>query len=555
MMIRAFFVVLSSRVLMKVASTREVREIEAAADRSGTSYEHMMLNAGAAASRSLEQRLKIDATTRIVFLIGKGNNGGDGLVMAHCLSLSTEAQISLYLLEPRSTADAPYRAVVDAGLPLALATDDADRQGLKDSLLHADIIVDAVLGIGARLPLRGVAAEVLAAAKNCLSERKTQAAERDQHLPHDPGLTPLSERPFVIAIDCPSGVDCDTGEADNNVVAADLTITFIAGKPGLYTFPAAALAGAVEVSQIGIPKGLPALQGITAEVMDRKLVASLLPPRPLDSHKGTYGKAMIVAGSPNYIGAISLAGEAAYRAGAGLVTIATAATLIEIVAGSLREPTWLPLPNTDGAISEAACETISKQVAGYDSLLIGCGLGLRQSTGAFILRLLASGSLPPLILDADALNFLSRKPRWWKQLPQETVLTPHPGEMARLTGKSAKIINANRWEIAREYSAAWNVALLLKGAHTLIAAPDGRISVIPFKTDALSKAGTGDVLAGLIAGMRAQGLSAYNSARVGAYLHASAGTIAAATVGSGRSVVAGDVLTAVGSAFAALETS
>lgn len=539
---------------MKVATIREVREIEAAADRTGTSYEQMMLNAGAAASRALQQRCKIDAATRIFFLIGKGNNGGDGLVMAHCLAHSTDADISLYLLEPRSPTDDNYRAALDAGLPVALATDDNDRQRLKDLLLDADIIVDAVLGIGARLPLRGTAAEVLATAGRCLRQRAAEAAVRDRAKADDLGLTSLPKRPFVFAIDCPSGVDCDAGEAADNVITADMTATFIAAKPGLFTFPAALYVGDLEVARIGVPENLPELERITTEVVDSVLASSLLPPRPLDGHKGAYGKAMVVAGSPNYIGAISLAGEAAYRAGAGLVTVATAAKLTEIVAGSLREPTWLPLPHTDGAIAERAWEIVVDSAAGYDSLLVGCGLGLRQSTGDFLLRLLASGSLPPLILDADALNILSQSPRWWKQLPPDTVITPHPGEMARLTGMSAKDINANRWSIAREYSTAWNVVLLLKGAHTLIAAPDGRVSVIPFKTDALSKAGTGDALAGLIAGLRAQGLSAYDSARLGAYLHTAAGIIAAKAVGSGRSVVAGDVLTAVGSAFAALES-
>ncbi|MCY3976514.1 MAG: NAD(P)H-hydrate dehydratase [Chloroflexi bacterium] len=539
---------------MKVATIREVREIEAAADRSGMSYEQMMLNAGAAASRALRQRWTVDASTRITFLVGTGNNGGDGLVMARSLALSTEADINLYLLAPRSPADENYRAALEAGLPVALATDDDDRRRLKNLLLDADIIVDAVLGIGARLPLRGAAADVLATTGNCLSQRAKYAAERNRDMPAELGETALPVRPFVFAVDCPSGIDCDTGEADEHVIAADMTTTFIAAKPGLLTFPAAAFVGDLDLSPIGIPESLPELEGIKAEIVDSKLAACLLPPRPLDSHKGTYGKAMIVAGSPNYIGAISLAGEAAYRAGAGLVTIATAAKLTEIVAGSLREPTWLPLPHTDGAIAEKACQAVVDIVANYDTLLVGCGLGLRQSTSGFLRQLLTSGSLPPLILDADALNILSRAHHWWKQLPHETVITPHAGEMARLTGKSAKEINANRWEIAREYSTAWNVALLLKGAHTLIAAPDGRISVIPFKSDALSKAGTGDALAGLIAGLRAQGLGAYDSARLGAYLHAAAGIIAAATVGSSRSVVAGDVLSAVGSAFATLES-
>ena len=539
---------------MKVASVRELREIEAAADRSIMSYERMMLNAGAAASRLLQQRRNIDAATRITCLIGKGNNGGDGLVMARDLALSTEAQVSLYLLQARDHADTYYRAALEARLPVTLATDDGDRRRLKHLVLEADIIVDALLGIGARPPLRGTVGEVLATVRDCLSQRDLVADERAQYAPIDRNMRLFPKRPFVFAIDCPSGVDCDTGETDERALVADATITFIASKPGLFTFPAAGFVGDLEHSLIGIPKSLPELDQVKAAVVNSNLAASLLPPRPLDGHKGTYGKAMIVAGSPNYIGAIALAGEACYRAGAGLVTIASAAKLTEIVAGHLREPTWLPLPHVDGAISERAVESVVRRVHGYDSLLVGCGLGLHESTQGFLRSLAATGCLPPLILDADALNILSRAPRWWNLVAPGTVITPHPGEMARLTGISANDINANRWEIARDYAEAWNLVLLLKGAHTLVAAPDGRISVIPFKTDALSKAGTGDVLAGLIAGLRAQGLSAFDSARLGAFAHASAGMIAAEAVGTGRSVIAGDVLSALGSAFAALET-
>lgn len=540
---------------MKVASVREVREIEAAADRSIMSYGQMMRNAGAAASRLLQQRYPIDATTRVAFLIGKGNNGGDGLVMAHDLALSTEANISLYLLEARDSADANFQAALHAGLSLSLATDDDAHQQLTALLSGADVIVDALLGIGVRLPLRGGAASILATVNDILSQRAAEAVELSEDEPSGPDTTSIQQRPFVLAIDSPSGVDCDTGEADDHVIAADTTITFIAGKPGLFMFPAAGYVGEVKVAPIGIPESLPELDRIDATIVDGRLAASLLPARPLESHKGTYGKAMVVAGSPNYIGAIALAGEASYRAGAGLVTIACAPKLIEIVAGYLREPTWLPLPHADNAIAECACETVVDAAKGYDSLLVGCGLGLDDRSQRFLLRLVNRNKLPPLILDADALNIMSRVPRWWVQLPPGTILTPHAGEMARLSGKSAADINLNRWAAARHYATTWKVVLLLKGAHTLVAAPDGRISVIPFKTDALSTAGTGDVLAGLIAGLRAQGLSAFDSAGLGAYVHASAGVIAAETVGSGRSVVAGDVLSALGRAFATLESN
>jgi len=186
-------------------------------------------------------------------------------------------------------------------------------------------------------------------------------------------------------------------------------------------------------------------------------------------------------------------------------------------------------------------------------LLVGCGLGLHESTRAFVWRLLKIASLPPLVIDADALNALSSRPEWWRSLPRNTIITPHSGEMARLTGLASDEIQADRWRVARRFAEAWGLVVVLKGAHTIIAAPDGRTSVIPFKTDALATAGTGDVLAGLIAGLRGQGAAAYDSACLGAYIHALAGLIAAERVKSSRSVIAGDLLAAVGAAFCQLE--
>ena len=539
---------------MKVATIREVREIEAAANHSVMSYEQMMRNAGAAASEYLQQRCAVKAETKITFLIGKGNNGGDGLVMARDLANSTDAGIRLYLLEPRDVADKNCQAIVSDRVSVTMALDDHDGQVLKNLIFSADIIVDAVLGIGARLPLRGGVADTLKMVNECLSQSAAAALARDRVKPSVSHTASITPRPFILAIDCPSGIDCNTGEADKNVISADATITFIAGKPGLFTFPAAGCLGDLVISPIDIPDSLPELERIKATVLDESLAPALLPPRPLDGHKGRFGKVMVVAGSPNYIGAIALAGEAAYRSGAGLVTIATARNLIDIVASSLREPTWLPLDEVDSAIAECAFEAVIEQVEGYDALLVGCGLGLHESTQAFVRRLVANGSLPSLVIDADGLNILSQQSRWWENLPRDTILTPHPGELARLTGTSAKEINADRWTTARELAKKWNVVLVLKGAHTLIAMPDGRISVIPFKTDALSTAGTGDILAGLIAGLRGQGLSAFDSARLGAYVHAAAGLVASEAVGSSRSVIAGDILSVLGRTFARLES-
>lgn len=515
---------------IKVASVEQVRQIEAAADRRGLSYAQMMQHAGAAACNLLLDRVAVGQSTRVLFLIGKGNNGGDGLVMARQLADTSGASIHLFLLEARPADDKIFSAAIAARLPWTVAADDEADSALREQAGKADVIVDALLGIGGRPPLRPKLKKILKTVREATRE----------------------SQPFVLAIDCPSGSDCDSGEIDEAALPANATISFIAAKPGLLTFPAAAAVGDLVVSQIGIAAELSEIQRLSTTLLDAPLAKSLLPARPLDGHKGSFGKAMLVAGCANYIGAVALAGEAACRSGAGLVTVATTGQLIDIVAGGLREPTWLPLAAVDGCIAEAAAQTVIKRASAYNSLLVGCGLGLHASTQAF-LRALLECELPPLLLDADALNSLSQLGDFWERLPADTIITPHIGEMARLTGRSTAEIAADRWTIARDYAARWQVVLLLKGAHTLIAAPDGGASVIPVKTDALGTAGTGDVLAGLIAGLRAQGLTAFDSARLGACIHARAGMIAANTVGSSRSVIASDVLAALGQAFAATE--
>lgn len=540
--------------MIKVASVSEMREIEAAADRSVMTYAQMMINAGVDASACLQRRVDIGAETRILFLIGKGNNGGDGLVMAQDLAQKTAADIRLYLLAERDFDVVPLQASARKDLPITLLHEDRDKTRLAQWTREADIIVDALFGIGVRLPLGDDAVEILQCVSDCLEAMSTYSPDSVVS-PTRPAMAKRKRRPKVFAIDCPSGVDCDSGKADPTALEADLTMTFIAAKPGLFVFPAAGLAGELVISRIGIPPDLPALQRLSATVVDGALAASLLPHRPLDGHKGSFGKVMLAAGSANYIGAAALAGESACRSGAGLVTVATTGQVTGIVSGQLREPTWLSLAETQGAIDETASETLAEAAQAYQALLIGCGLGLHESTRAFVWRLLRAAALPPLIIDADGLNSLSSRPEWWRPLPDDTIITPHSGEMARLTGLAMAEIQAERWRVARHYAEAWGLVVVLKGAHTIVAAADGRASVIPFKTDALATAGTGDVLAGLIAGLRAQGATAYDSARLGAYVHALAGVIAAESIKSSRSVIAGDLLDALGRAFEEIERS
>lgn len=511
--------------MLKIVSVEQMRRIEAAADAGGISYATMMENAGRATAVRALALLGALPDARVTVLVGKGNNGGDGLVAARVIAQTGSALVRCYLLNRRD-GDPLLEAARQAGAHIANAEDDQGFRVLRQMTGSAHLIIDALFGIGVQLPLRGDAARLLQTAASTIAEVRALRPESRLIQPADPNV---HEHPFpvpyVLAVDCPSGLDCDTGEIDRSAIPADETITYIAAKPGLFSFPGAAHVGRLTAATIGIPADLPELQSEKMALADAEWVHDHLPPRPVNSHKGTYGKALIVAGSANYRGAPALSAQAAYRMGAGLVTVSAPAIVIDTIAGHITEATWL-LPE-DTFIP-----------ADYEALLIGPGWGRANRA---LLDHLLSQTLPRLIIDADGLNLLADQPEWWKRLPQETILTPHPGEMSRLTGLSTVEIQSSRAAIAVEKAAEWNVILLLKGAHTLIAAPDGRVIVLPFKTDALAKAGTGDVLAGMIVGLLAQGLNAFEAAAVAGYTHGLAGELAAKTLGTTRSVLASDV--------------
>ncbi|MCH7653008.1 MAG: NAD(P)H-hydrate dehydratase, partial [Chloroflexi bacterium] len=258
---------------------------------------------------------------------------------------------------------------------------------------------------------------------------------------------------------------------------------------------------------------------------DDAWATGLLPARPSASHKGSFGSALVVAGSRSYVGAAYLAGAAATRAGAGLVTIALPESLQSAVAARATEPTYLPLPESSpGVVSPAAARVILDAAPGYQALLIGCGLGQADDTVRFVESILYSGErLPPTIVDADGLNILSKTPEWWAKFNGPAVLTPHPGEMARLTGSPTSVIQADRIETATNSAKSWNKIAVLKGAFTIVAMPGGGTLLSPFANPGLASAGTGDVLAGTIAGLLSQGMTLENAASLGVYIHGAAG--------------------------------
>lgn len=537
--------------MFKIVTTERMRAIEAAADASGIRYEQLMQNAGKAAADRALVVLKAIPDPRVVVLVGPGNNGGDGLVAGLLIAQANpRADVRFYLLKDRP-ADDPYIQVAQqAQLFIATAENDHDKRLLKNMVASSDLLLDALFGIGVRLPLRDEAARVLRAVNQIINERHHARPESIMLNPAKTGQIPRPTRLYVLAIDCPSGLDCDMGAVDKNVIPADETITFIAAKPGQFLFPGAAAVGNLTISDGGIPADFKEFAADHDFVVDSEWIHKALPIRRLDANKGTFGKALIIGGSANYVGAPGLSAQAAYRSGAGLVTVAAPRPVASVLAPQMLETTWLVLPESS-AITDNALPIVQENLSKYDALLAGPGIGRETSTHDFLLLLLEQVKLP-LVLDADALNILSEIENWWEKLPENTIITPHPGEMARLTGLDTAAVQANRWSLAAEKASAWKVILVLKGAHTIVASPQGHRAMLPFKNDALATAGTGDVLAGLIVGLLAQGMKPLDAAIVGAYLHGLAGEIATRTQSS-RSVIAGDVLNAIGTALKELE--
>jgi hydroxyethylthiazole kinase-like uncharacterized protein yjeF len=538
---------------MKLVTVSQMQAIEKEADASGLTYDQMMENAGQGLADIILGLYEDDGEGEVIGLAGSGNNGGDTLVALSVLA-AEGWRARAYLVKRKK--DDLVKRFLEAGGEI-LSKEDPFEQ-LAEVVETADVFLDGIFGTGIKLPLKKDIAEFLSEVNDVLDG--------------------LDEPPLIIAVDCPSGVDCDSGEVADEAIAADLTVTMAAVKQGMLQLPAFEYIGDLQVVDIGLPNDLSSWEDLKTEVADADLVSGLLPERPLDSHKGTFGTALIAAGSVNYTGAVLLAGEAAYRIGAGLVTLAVPAPLHGTLAGRFPEATWVLLPHELGVISRDASDVFAKNLERATALLIGPGFGTEDTTREFIENLLTdkgsprrttarmgfvhqesekqdetNSELPPMIFDADGLKLLVKITNWHKLLPAPAILTPHPGEMSVLTGLSKEEIQDDRQEIASKYAKEWGHVVILKGAFTVVASPDGRTTVIPVASPALARAGTGDVLAGLVVGLRAQGLEAFDAAVAGAWIHAQAGLYAADDLGTNTSVLASDVLNSVSDVLSDLE--
>jgi NAD(P)H-hydrate epimerase len=532
--------------MVKLYTVKEMIALEKEANTAGLSYEMMMENAGKGLAEEIELAYSQIQIKSVVALVGSGNNGGDALVALTNLSRANW-DTSAYIVRKRAEDDPLVKTLLKNGGLVINIEDDHNYNRLAELLVTNSILIDGVFGTGIKLPLKEEIASVLSFVNKTIESRP--------------------DKIHVVAVDCPSGVDCETGEAADTTIPAEITVTMAGIKSGLLKFPAAKLSGGLRIASIGPIEDLKAYINNPKFILTPEIVSNYLPERAIDAHKGTFGTALIIAGSVNYTGAALLAGFAAYRSGAGLVTMAVPAPLHESLSGHLPEATWILLPHEMGVISPDAARVVWQNITGVTAILVGPGFGLEDATMEFISRLFTEESLKdhgamgfihaetksiteelsqkPIIVDADGLKLMSKIKGWPELLSSPAVLTPHPGEMSVLTGLPIVEIQENRLKIAEKYSKIWGHVVVLKGAFTIIASPDGQIGVVPVATSALARAGTGDVLAGLIVGLRAQGVNAFEAACAGAWIHASAGVLAAERLGNTASVIASDVLNAV----------
>ncbi len=500
---------------MHIVTVDEMRELEArAAQEYGLTSPILMENAGRSAAEILAHIIAPHAldAQEILVLVGPGNNGGDGLVMARYLE-QWGGHVSTYRWKEQQLV-VHGREIAAEETPLKL----------EEVIQRSHYVLDALLGTGRSRPLPD--------SMRALLERVREEREKRETL-------------RIIAIDLPTGMNADSGEVDPGTIRSDVTITLACPKQGFFFFPGRDYLGELYVGDIGLPAALE--QNLQTEMLTGELVNALLPKRPLNSNKGTFGKVMLLCGSPAYPGSAYLAGNAASRIGAGLVTLAVTEQMLPIYASAFHEATFLLLPQeAEGSFERA--NTLMNNLDGYRVLLTGPGLGQSPYIREVLLELLEylrampDEKRPHLIVDADGLNNLSALERWWTLLPKGTVITPHPGEMGRLC-KGLKVSGGDidRLELARRKAQEWQVTLVLKGACTIIAEPRGRTRINWQANPALATAGTGDVLAGMVAGLLAQKLPPFDAASAAVYLHTAASELVSAGIGT-TGLLASDLL-------------
>lgn len=504
---------------MKIATPDQMREIDKVAIGSiGIPGIVLMENAAVRVVEEIEASLGAVRGRNILILAGKGNNGGDALAVARHL-FNRGARVSLFITAAKAeiTGDAAINLSIVSNMmiPTAELVEEVMLDEFKASLSSAELVADGIFGTGFKGSITGFIGDVI-------------------------DLVNCSGKP-VISIDIPSGVNGTTGEVSGSCIRASKTVTLVLPKPGLVMHPGCEYTGELVVADIGIPLEVINGSDIQLNLLDEQFVSDLIPQRKSNSNKGDYGKVLIITGSRGMTGAGCLAAGAALRSGSGLVYLGVPKSLTGIYNSTVREAVVLPAEDNDrGCIAKESLRYLLQQMEGKSAVALGPGLSVNEDI-SFVVSHIVENSKVPLVLDADALNAISSDISILARLKAETVITPHPGEMARLTGLSIADIQKDRLNTARSFAAKWGVITVLKGSRTVVALPDGTTYINPTGNAGMATAGMGDVLAGIIASLIAQGLKPGDAAAAGVYIHGLAGDQAALEKGL-HGLTAGDVI-------------
>ena len=522
---------------MKVVTAQEMKEIDRRTiEKFGIPGQVLMERAGMAVASKIKE---LFAQKKTMVLAGGGNNGGDGIVVARELFNSGwHVKVLLFAKQNRLSPDclSQFRSAKRAGVPVEIRT------GITGGDLHSALVVDALFGTGLNKEIKGNLTEVI------LSLNRSDSP--------------------VLSVDIPSGISADSGQVMGVAVKSDYTVTFGLPKRGHLLYPGADYAGKLFIENIGFPEELLTSDDLTVELLEKQYISQLIPERPKYSHKGDYGHVLVVAGSKGKTGAAFMAAKACMRAGAGLVTVGVPESLGDVVQSRVTEEMTLSLPDAgDGTLSSKASSVILRFLAEKaDVLCIGPGIGVSDETRKLLAELVTS-SRAAMVIDADGINSIDDMALFGKaQAP--VILTPHPGEMARLLSKKTSPpgrgsrksgakglktqIEQERIITALSFSQETGAYILLKGVPTVLAEPGGRAYINPTGNPGMATGGTGDVLTGMVSSFIAQGMNPTDGGILGVYMHGLAGDIAADKKGE-HSLIASDIIDFLPEAFKCLK--
>jgi ADP-dependent NAD(P)H-hydrate dehydratase / NAD(P)H-hydrate epimerase len=488
---------------MRLVTSSEIREMDRLTiNDAGIPGVVLMENAAKGAVKIFLEHFDPPHESSIMVICGKGNNGGDGYVMARYLH-KRGMKVSVIITGERSaiSGDALINLLIieKLGIEISEINDDISFECIPDRLTGCNYIIDGIFGTGLNSLVLGIYKKVIDAVNT-------------------------SKKP-VMSVDIPSGVNSDTGEIMGAAINASLTVTFGFAKPGHFVYPGAGLTGRLVTTDIGIPAMIASRLETTHRVIEPDYFKNDLSNDTREAHKGTRGHLFIIAGSTGKTGAAALAAMGALRAGAGLVTVGVPSSLNNIMECKLTEAMTVPLPETkDGTLSYNALDDILRLAIDKTAIALGPGLSTNPETVRLVCEIIKKCSIP-MVIDADALNAISMNPAILDLLDQRKILTPHPGEMGRLTGLETKKIQADRLSVSRAFTLKRGCHLVLKGARTIVADPNGVLNINPTGNPALATGGTGDVLTGIISGFLARGLSEIKAATAGVYIHGLAADI------------------------------